>query len=135
MQIDVHHESLSFFCHDVTLDVTDLRRISNKTRTSSPAAGTAGFFNNSETPNDNAPIKSLRVVRSQSHISIKRRRSLSSVLRSNTSVSFHSGFNDDFIVRTSLHFTYGSDKPFGSIGIRLRACLISQNNLFCSSFE
>ena len=53
-------------------------------------------------------------------------------------VSFHSGFNEDLIVfvffftvsESGINFslTYGSDNPFGSIGIKFRPCFTGNSN-------
>lgn len=122
----------------------------------------------SDTPKDMEPMKSFLVVRSQSHTSMDRRRSLSdafSLLRTHTHKqeqsltlfplmcvkqknqqtqtrrldlthkvkdSFQQGLRDERMVLVfclvsffgsgmSLSFTYGSDKPFGSIGIKFLA--------------
>lgn len=136
----------------------------------------------SDTPNDMDPMKSFRVVRSQSHTSMDRRRSLSDAFsllstytqsgrESNTVMpclifpsfnesmiklsfkethtytnfvtykvkdSFQQGLREERMVLVfclvsffgsgmSLSLTYGSDKPFGSIGIRFLASPTRRN--------
>lgn len=117
-----------------------------------------GALMSSDTPKDMEPMKSLRVVLSQSHTSTERRRSLSdafNLLHTHTQTwencckiqgkcvnvywqthkmkdSFQVGLSEERMVRVfclvsflgsgmSLSFTYGSDSPLGSIGMRFLA--------------
>lgn len=120
-----------------------------------------GALMSSDTPKDMEPMKSLRVVLSQSHTSTDRRRSLSDafnlldtgtqtlismrkLLSCNTENvcvhpqthkmkdSFQVGLSEERMVRVfclvsflgsgvSFSFTYGSESPLGSMGIRFLA--------------